>query len=186
MQQRELMRLAIDAFDRTNAPYAIVGSMASGVWGEPRMTLDIDVVAVFQRNVASFCQCFTNDLFYVSIPAAEEAVRNGGQFNVIDNSSGQKIDVMTVSDTPWTQSQIARRRATEVVDGVTGYVAAPEDVILGKLIYYREGCSDKHLRDIRGIFAASGEIIDATYLEHWVVRLGVAGAWAEARKWLDE
>lgn len=185
MQQRELMRHTIDAFEVLSVPYAIVGSMASGVWGEPRMTLDIDVVARFEKNVGKFCSFFPDDQFYVSIPAAEDAVRRGGQFNVIDSLSSQKIDVMTITDSPWSQSQLSRRRLVELIEGVNGYVAAPEDVILGKLIYYRDGGSDKHFRDIRGIFAASGEMIDRAYLQRWASQLGVEEAWDEAQKWLD-
>ncbi len=185
MQQCELMRHTIDAFELLKVPYAIVGSMASGVWGEPRMTLDIDVVARFGNNVDRFCELFPDDQFYVSVPAAEEAVRRGSQFNVIDNLSSQKIDVMTIADSPWSQSQLWRRRLVELIEGVEGYVAAPEDVVLGKLLYYRDGQSEKHLRDIRGIFAASGEIIDREYLEQWVARLDVVDAWGDARKWLE-
>ncbi len=179
------MRHTIDAFETLQVPYAVVGSMASGVWGEPRMTLDIDVVARFGNNVEQFCKRFPDDQFYVSVPAAEDAVRRGGQFNVIDNLSGQKIDVMTLADTPWSQGQLSRRRQVQLIEDVEGYVAAPEDVILGKLLYYRDGGSDKHLRDIRGIFAASSEIIDHTYLEHWVVELGLAEAWGDACEWLE-
>lgn len=185
MQQRELMRHTIDAFESTGTPYAIVGSMASGVWGEPRMTLDIDVVARFAGNVEQFCRRFSDDEFYVSIPAAKQAVEQGGQFNVIDTLSGQKIDVMTIGDTAWSTNQLARRRQVELLEGVEGFVAAPEDIILGKLIYYREGGSEKHLRDIRGIFAMSGEIIDRSYLEYWVGELGVREAWGDAERWLE-
>ena len=184
MQQHEVMRRAIDAFNSTQTPYALVGSLASGIWGEPRMTLDIDVVARFGNQVDAFCQQFPEDDFYLSLPAAHEAVNLGGQFNIIHMASGNKIDVMTVPDSPWTRSQLARRRQAELLPGVTGYVAAPEDVILGKLLYYREGGSDKHLRDIRGIFAVSSAIIDPTYLETWVGRLGLVEAWNSAQAWL--
>jgi hypothetical protein len=56
-------------------------------------------------------------------------------------------------------------------------VAAPEDVILGKLVYYRDGGSEKHLRDIAGMLRLSGEMIDRTYLDEFARRLGVVDMW---------
>ncbi|RPJ03448.1 MAG: hypothetical protein EHM31_00745 [Candidatus Aminicenantes bacterium] len=36
----------------------------------------------------------------------------------------------------------------------------PEDVILKKMVFYRDGGSDKHLRDIAGILKISSDAID--------------------------
>jgi hypothetical protein len=54
-------------------------------------------------------------------------------------------------------------------------------VILKKLEYYREGGSEKHLRDIAGILKISGEQLDLDYLTEWSSRLGLADLWAKAR-----
>lgn len=62
-------------------------------------------------------------------------------------------------------------------DGVPVWVAAPEDVILKKLVYFREGGSDKHLRDIASILKVSGSPLDRSYTEHWAMRLGVSELW---------
>lgn len=59
--------------------------------------------------------------------------------------------------------------------------AAPEDVILKKMEYYREGKSDKHLRDIAGVLKISGDEIDEEYIEAWVDRLGVREIWERLR-----
>lgn len=57
--------------------------------------------------------------------------------------------------------------------------ASPEDVILKKMEYYREGGSDKHLRDIAGILKISGAQIDRAYIEDWASRLGVSEIWRQ-------
>ena len=46
-----------------------------------------------------------------------------------------------------------------------------------KLEYYREGGSDKHLRDIRGMLNVSGEQIDRVALEEWIDKRGVRVQW---------
>ncbi|MBX9790761.1 MAG: hypothetical protein K2Y37_17730 [Pirellulales bacterium] len=54
--------------------------------------------------------------------------------------------------------------------------ASPEDVILKKLQAYREGGSDKHLRDIVGVLKVQ-DSIDRDYISHWASRLGVENEW---------
>jgi hypothetical protein len=44
VDQPELLKFAIQALERLEIPYAIVGSFASGVWGESRFTQDIDIL----------------------------------------------------------------------------------------------------------------------------------------------
>ena len=46
-----------------------------------------------------------------------------------------------------------------------------------KLEYFREGGSDKHLRDIRGILNISGEQINQADLRDWIQRCGVEAEW---------
>lgn len=186
MEQDELLRFAVTALEKLGIEYALVGSLASGTWGEPRFTQDIDlVVRLTAEKAAELCGAFAGDEFYVSEIAAQEAVRGRSQFNVIYPATSNKIDFMVVGEEPWNQSQLLRRQRRTIPELCECYIAAPEDIILGKLIYYREGGSDKHLRDIRGILSSSGEIIDRDYLDKWIEELGVSEAWGEAQAWIE-
>jgi hypothetical protein len=78
-------------------------------------------------------------------------------------------------ETDW----FARRRALEI-DGRKLWFAAPETVILNKLRFYREGGSQKHLRDIRSMLAVSGDDIDRTLIERTVAELGLTKQWKKA------
>ena len=156
----------------------IVGSLASGVYGEPRFTQDIDIVLDIRSNqLARLCRAFPAPEFYVSENAAREAVAMGGQFNIIHPASGQKIDFMIVPKNDWGQSQLKRRRREEIIPGRPGYAAAPEDVILAKLWYYQEGGSEKHLRDIAAMLQVSRDLIDTEYIERWAATLGYINEW---------
>jgi len=57
------------------------------------------------------------------------------------------------------------------------WFAAPEDVILNKLIYYREGGTEKHVRDITSMLMIQGDAIDRDYIDSWAARLGVLSEW---------
>ncbi|TMQ02349.1 MAG: hypothetical protein E6J91_52415 [Deltaproteobacteria bacterium] len=65
-----------------------------------------------------------------------------------------------------------------MLDGVNMSVAPVEYVILRKLEYFREGGSEKHVRDIRGMLAIAAAQIDRPFLEQWIGRRGLAAEWA--------
>jgi hypothetical protein len=44
--------------------------------------------------------------------------------------------------------------------------------------YYREGGSEKHLRDIAGILKISYGSVDINYISEWAERLGLTDIWA--------
>ena len=89
----------------------------------------------------------------------------------------QPIDFLIARQDAWGRSQISRRRRELILPDRPGYTAAPEDVILGKLLYYQEGGSEKHLRDIAAMMQVSGAEIDTAYIDHWTQRLGLTDQW---------
>lgn len=181
MEQLDLLRHAIETLERLEVSYALVGSWGSGIYGEPRFTRDIDiVVALTMADVPGFCAAFPNGEYYLSEVAVRDAVRDRFQFNVIHPASGNKIDFILTRDDPWHAGQVSRRRRVTFGTGerpLEGFVAAPEDVILGKLWYYSEGGGDRHLRDIAGILRVTGDGVDRAEVERWARRLGYLEIW---------
>ena len=58
----------------------------------------------------------------------------------------------------------------------------PEYVIVRKLEYFREGGSEKHLRDIRAMLNVSGELLDRPALQDWITRRGVQAEWQKVSR----
>ncbi len=173
-----MLSLAVSVLESHDIPYVLVGALASSSWGEVRFTNDIDIVVVLDVfDVAILCQAFGGEEFYVSQTAAEEAVRFGGQFNVIHSPTSNKIDFMIAKEGDWPTLQLQRRVRRKVLESVDCYVAAPEDVILGKLIYYKDGGSEKHLRDIASMLRVSNELIDRSYLDQHAATFGLTEIW---------
>ncbi len=79
--------------------------------------------------------------------------------------------------TPFSQTEFARRNRCEVFPDQDAYFASPEDVIIKKMEYYKEGGSEKHLRDITGILKVSGESVDRGYITDWAKRLDLSEIW---------
>ena len=178
MEQLDLLRYVIESLERLDLKYAVVGSFASGAYGEPRFTQDIDIVVDLRSGqITDFCRCFPGPEFYLSEPAVRDAVQRKRQFNVIHPTSGNKVDFMLERADPWGRNQLARRQATQIFPDRIAYLASPEDVILGKMLYYGEGGSEKHLRDITGILRVNGDQVDRHYVADFAEQLGVSEIW---------
>jgi predicted nucleotidyltransferase len=178
VEQTELLKYASQILQRLEIPHAVVGSYASSIWGEARFTQDIDiVVSLSPENVAQLCEAFPAPEFFLSPVAAREAVDRRSQFNVIHPASCNKIDFMIAGNNAWSEAQLQRCRSVNIFGDHEVSIAAPEDVILGKLVYYREGGSDKHLRDIAGILSVSGNLVDRSYVQSFAEQLGVKDYW---------
>ncbi len=178
MEQLELLRRIIETLEDLHVPYALVGSMASGAYGEPRMTRDIDLIADLRpEHVSRLCAAFPAAEYYISREAAMEAVLRRGQFNLIHAASANKVDIMLPRRGPWEEQQLVRARRLRILPDRDCSVAAPEDVIIAKMRYYRDGGSEKHLRDIAGILKVSGALVDREYLARWAETLGLGEIW---------
>jgi hypothetical protein len=80
------------------------------------------------------------------------------------------------------QSRFRRARRLHPLEDTEVAFASPEDVILKKMAFYRDGRSDKHLRDVAGILKISSDAIDLTYIESWAKKLDLEEIWAAFRK----
>jgi hypothetical protein len=187
MTEAELLRYVVEAFEALGIDYMISGSQASIYYGEPRFTQDIDIVAHLDAaHVPGLLTRFPPPDFYVAEDAVREAIAAHGQFNIIHPDSGLKVDVIVRKDTPYELTEFARRQRLPAVEGRDACFARPEDVILYKLIYYREGASERHLRDVAGILRVSGDEVDLAYIDEWARRLDLTDVWNAIRRRLGE
>ena len=183
MEQNDLLRHVLDVLNAKNVKYMLVGSLASGAYGEPRMTRDIDIVIELRGDeLDALLSEFPSPDYYFDRSTAEEAVRFRRQFNVLHFPSGSKVHFILVREDEWGRTQMARRREAPVLTDRIGYAASPEDVILGKLWYYDIGQSDKHLRDIAGMLQVMGQDIDIAYIDQWALQLGYNQVWAAVKE----
>jgi hypothetical protein len=168
----------VGVFERLGLRYLVTGSLATVFYGEPRFTNDIDIVVdLSAARVAELCAAFPSPEFYVSAESALQAIARKGQFNVIHPASGLKLDLIVPADTAFNRSRLARARSLHPAPDYVASFSSPEDVILMKLDFHRQGGSDKHLRDIAGVLKISGETLDRAYLDSWAQRMGLEEIW---------
>lgn len=178
MEMSELLKYLVNAFEKLKIRYLITGSIASMFYGEPRFTNDIDVVAdIKEKHIPDLLKLFSEDEFYLSDDAIRDAIINQYQFNIIHPASGLKVDIVIFKDDDFDKSRFSRLRRVSPVEETHANLASPEDVIIMKMRYYKEGESEKHLRDIASILKISGEDIDRNYIQFWARRFDILDIW---------
>lgn len=180
MPEPDLIELFVGPLQSASIRYFISGSVAAMLYGEPRVTHDIDLV-VFLRatDIAKLSQVFPAPEFYVppaEVIATEMARQQHGCFNVIHADSSLKADFFTANRDEF-HAWAFRNLKKYSVRGVEVSLAPPEYVIVRKLEYFHEGGSEKHLRDIRAMLNISGEQINQVDLQEWIQQQGVKAEW---------
>ena len=164
------------ALSELNVPFYICGSVASSVLGEPRSTLNIDLVADLQESQVETFISLLGERFYADAAPACEAIRRRSSFNLIHQETFLKVDIFLPKKRRFDDEQLRRREMHILEEGSPQYpVATPEDVLLSKMEWFRLGgeTSDRQWRDILGVLKVNCFDIDIGYLEHWAKDLRV-------------
>lgn len=183
MPEAELCLLFVRPLNRLGVRYIVSGSVAAILYGEPRLTHDVDfVVFLREGDIQPLSEAFPSPEFYLppaEVIAVEIAREQRGHFNLIHADTGFKADFYTSGRDELHAWAFRNARRLEFRnEPIT--VAPPEYVILRKLEYFREGGSDKHLRDIRSMLAVSGDQLDRPALDEWIRLRGLEPQWKQA------
>lgn len=174
-------------FDALGICYVVGGSVASSLYGIPRATQDVDLVAdVRLSHVENITSALAGE-FYVDADMIRDAIKRRASFNVVHLTTMFKADVFILQGDSWSREEMARARTEEldIPEGkVTVRFASPEDTLLHKFVWYKLGnqISDRQWRDILGVLKVQGEALDQEYLDRWAPLLDVLDLLLRARR----
>lgn len=166
-----------DVLDALGIPYAVGGSLASGAWGEPRSTHDVDVAVDLLPDAVPTLVAALGPDFFVDGASVREAVERRSSFNAIHRRLFLKVDAFVAGDGELDRRQIERRVARPLSPGFerTFALTAAEDVVLRKLDRFRRSdrVSERQWRDVLGVLKIQASRLDATSLREGARRLGL-------------
>jgi hypothetical protein len=170
--------LAAGALDRTGLRYVIGGSLASSVSGEPRSSLDVDVMVEITEHDVPVLLANLGENFHAEAESFARAIRNRSSVQIFHLPTATKVDLFVMGATPLEPEQMDRRIKVDIPDrpGAQLYVYTAEDILLQKLRWYRLGqeVSDRQWRDVLAIIAVQADALDLTYLRRAASPLGLS------------
>lgn len=165
------------ALDRAGIRYALAGSAASSLHGEPRTTNDVDFVVMLREEEVENSLAPLEADFFVDLESVRDAVRRHGSFNIFHRATMLKVDFFVLAGDAFDREQIGRRQFVAVVEGSPQEVAvsSAEAVVLRKLAWFRAGgeVSDRQWRDVTGVLKLQRGRLDLQYLRRWAAELDV-------------
>jgi hypothetical protein len=163
----ELVGQVAAILDELGIAYALGGSMASSLIGEPRSTVDVDIAIKLEGQAGAALLERVDAAFYVPIDSARAAIQARSSFNLIDTTHGLKVDLFVLGEGLLDRMQIARRIRITIPGVERGiWVTSAEDQVLRKLDWYRNtgNASERQWRDVVGILRVQGDVMQFGYL----------------------
>lgn len=170
--QREFLKTLVEALQDHGIPYMLSGSICSSLHGHPRATNDADIIIdPDSERLLRFVDDMAAE-YYVSKPAALQALEKRSMFNVIHVKAGWKADLIIKKKRPFSRQEFDRKQIANVM-GMRMFVVSPEDSILSKLEWSKGRDSQVQSTDTLGIIVTQGDMLDYGYLREWADKLNV-------------
>lgn len=184
MPEHDLVSIFITRLNNLGVKYIVTGAVASIIYGEPRLTHDVDLVIELNKDdIADFVSAFPLKEFYCppeEIINVEISRQQRGHFNLIHHETGFKADVYLSGEDKLHRWALDNRKCVDY-EGESLWLAPVEYVIIRKLAYYQEGRSEKHIRDIQSMLVISVNQIDFNLLDKKIHELGLEVGWRRVK-----
>ena len=174
-----LIKIAI-VLDGLKIPYYVSGGYAVSIYGRPRFTADLDMIIKMSLSQSGDFAKRMAKLFptgYIDKDQIDNALKNYGEFNVIDPETGLKIDFFIAQKGDFEEECFKKAKSKNV--GYKVKFTSPENLIISKLIWYKDSGSTRHLEDVESVLSNSNT--DKKYLNSWVEKLGLEMEWKKAK-----
>lgn len=159
--------------------YWIGGSMASSIYGLPRSTQDVDLVAELKEEQVNDLVAALESEFYIDSQAVRRAVQSLRSFNVIHLDTMYKADIFILGKGRRAQEEKQRRRLEPLgkgPDAPTAYFCSAEDIVLQKLLWFCKsgGVLGRQLDDVQNVLKVQANALEYDYLKRWAADLGIS------------
>lgn len=166
MTQEEVFSQFIAALGKAGVSYMLTGGVAVNFYGRPRLTHDLDVVVELKKGDVGNLAKILGPKFFLEEKQTVKVLAKGEMANIIHPESGLKIDLWPLKDEGYDRIRF-RRRLKKKIFGRKTWLISPEDLIIGKLLWFKDSDIQKHFEDAVGICQIQKDRLDFRYLQKW-------------------
>ncbi len=166
MDLENTLKKVVKILQNLKIPYLVTGGVAVVVWGRPRYTADIDIIIELKKQkVKKFVASLIKE-GYIDEDVVMESLKYQSEFNFIDHETGMKVDFWILQDSDFDRSRLKRAMIRKIFGQKISF-SSPEDLILKKLLWFKESKSTRQLEDIHSVMAIIKDKLDFNYLKKW-------------------
>lgn len=173
----QITQVVASVFESLNIRYLIGGSLASSLYGIPRATQDVDIVAEIKYGDIPAIVNALQDSFYIDADMIREAIRYQRTFNIIHLGTMFKVDIFILKADSISQEEMSRRERYQISNDPESslYLTSAEDIILHKLLWYQlsDKIYERQWTDVLGVIQVQYQNLDYSYLEQKAFQLNI-------------
>lgn len=183
----EAARPLIKFLQKLGIPCYLGGSLATSIHGNPRSTIDADLVADIQPEEVETLFAQLETIYHAHLETIRLAVDSRDSFNLLHKEMLVKIDVFVLRHYRYERQVMDRIQALAIdVNNPNDLLpfCSVEDIILNELMWYDQGgrTSERQWSDIVIVMKVQAEALDRAYLDEWSAYLDVSGLLVDALK----
>jgi hypothetical protein len=159
--QRLLKKISLQ-LKKTSIPYMVIGGQAVLLYGEPRLTRDIDIsLGMGVNGLGKLKKVISVVGLKILVEKGKEFVERNMVLPTLDRKSGIRVDFI-FSFSPYERQAIERAKDIKLGRSRVRF-ASLEDVVIHKVVAGRA----RDLEDVRFILLKNPEY-DSDYIEKWL------------------
>lgn len=164
MTLADIYKKVVNFLNKGGYNYVVIGGVAAGTLGEPRVTADVDVdIAINKEDIADFLDKAAKAGFKVLKKKCLQSAEQVGVFQI--GAGDYHVDFIIASTD--LEARVCERRIAIKLHGVKAFFPSPEDLILLKIIPGRK----QDLVDVEKVIARHKGRLDTKYLKAWARKL---------------
>ncbi len=161
MFEKILSQIGI-SLSKHNLPYMVIGGQAVLLYGEPRLTRDIDITLGVDVDHLGEVLAMVQELKLKPLPQEIESfVKETMVLPALDEHTGIRVDFI-FSYTPYETGAIKRAKKVKIM-GQEINIASPEDLIIHKIFAGRP----RDIEDVRTVLIKNPDV-DLQYIREWL------------------
>jgi len=160
---QEVIKKVSAALEAKQIPYMIIGGHAVILYGEARLTRDIDITLGIDQDRVCELINLVNELAYKIIPKnAKDFVNKTMVLPVIDTKYNIRVDFI-FSLTPYEEQALKRVNKIDINGTIVSF-ASCEDLIIHKVFAQRP----RDLEDVASVILKNKSTLDTKYINKWL------------------